>query len=243
MMVRNWGMTPDRFHGRARKWAEAAFAEAFETPVRALPPAPELLDTTEATEATATTEASQLEPRHEDAQDAQDAWIDLLERFFALEPTPGHFYTVRPRDTPETIARDALRTVTSRPTRHMVNEYIWCFSAAEFNLERYGSRSTSKSFTSRWLVPGLGLGLRAAFLPRNADAFELMVEGWNVPRTVDDQGNRVDDDAGSMGTIWLPAVDGDAAKQGRVRCDLSHYDAETPIEPPRDIVSRLQEAA
>jgi hypothetical protein len=53
----------------------------------------------------------------------------------------------------------------------------------------------------------------------------------------------VDDDAGSLGTIWLPAVDDDAAKQGRVRCDLSHYDAETPIEPPRDIVSRLQEVA
>ncbi len=228
MMVLEWGMTPDRFHGRARAWAEAASAER----APALPPA--------------------AEPTPDDlGGDAPCVELDgldaLLECYFASEARPGNFYSVQPGDTPETIAREALASV-GEPTKQALLDYIWCFSGGRYNLHRYGTRSTTRSrtgqsFSAQWVVPGIGKGLRGAFLPRNADAVELMARGLSVPRTIDEEAVRVVDDATSLGTIWLPPVCADQLDEGIVTCaPYSYEDGSSALEPPPRLLYRLREA-
>ncbi len=167
----------------------------------------------------------------------------MLEHYFATDETPGRFYAVQPGDTPETIARAALTLIGStRPSRQQILDYIYCFTSATYNLDHYGSTSTSLSFPAKWKVPGLGLGLRAAFLPRNADAIDLMTHGLPVPRTVDEQGRPTNAEASSHGTIWLPPVDPERLPDGVVTCEGFSYTCGTSGLEPDPALLRLLEA-
>lgn len=219
-MVVDWGMAPELFHGRARRWAAEARARNG-TRQASLSPAP-------------TTDLVVVE----------DGLQALLERYIAAVPSACHFYAICPGDTPQTIGKAVLHQVGGvEPAPELVDEYVWCFSAASYNLQRYGSRSTSNSYPARWIVPGLGLGLRAAFLPRNADAIDLLAHGRAVPRTVDERGVRVVDDACHYGTLWLPAVCPDELASRVVTCaPLPHPDGSVSLEPPPALLAQLEAA-
>lgn len=185
------------------------------------------------------------EPEPEPERTAAHASLEeLLEHYFDAEETPGRFYTIQPGDTPETIARAVLSKLVERPTRQQILDYIHVFSSCSYNLDRYGSRSTSLSFPAKWCVPGLGLGLRAAFLPRNADAIDQMAAGLPVPRTVDDQGRPLDPEASSHGTVWLCPVDPERLRdEGVVTCEGFAYECGTSqLEPDPMLLHRLEAA-
>ncbi len=186
-----------------------------------------------------------FEPELDLIEDEVDRLGALLDRFCLLSPIGGHFYPVGAGDTPETIARAVLSQIVERPTREQILDYIHLFSSCAYNLERYGTRSTSMSFPSKWCVPGLAMGLRAAFRPVNADAFDLMASGLTVPRTCDSQARPTDPDASSYGMPWLvPVCPERLSTQGIVTCEGYAWSCGTSqIEPPPQLMALLRGAA
>lgn len=162
-----------------------------------------------------------------------DPFDRLLVQLFDPDPRGGAFYQIRTGDTPETVARAVLQSV-GRYTKANVLDYIHVFSSSRYNLDRYGSPSTSRSFDAAWLVPGIGQGLRAAFLPRNADALEAIAHRRLPRRTTDARtGEGTDPNADQLGVIWLPPVSADDLAQGRVTCAHRTWDdGSSSIEPP-----------
>lgn len=165
--------------------------------------------------------------------------VDDIDAQTSDVPRPGYFYTLQPGDTPLGVARRALECLGS-VTAAMVVDYWYSISSSRFNLGRYGTPSTSKRFPRRLLVPGLGLGLRVAFLPRNADAIACFRRDRLPPRTVDDDGVALGGGE-SRGTLWFPPVDDELLADGIVTCNTySWHDQSSTIEPDPDLMERLR---
>ena len=164
---------------------------------------------------------------------------------FSSTPRPGWFYQLEPRDTPLGIARAVLEHVQRnsripiRVTGAHCLDYWHTVSSGRYNLRTYGSPSTSRRFPARLLVPGAGLGLRPAFLPRHADARACFAAGRLPPRTVDQQGASIGG-GDCLGALWLPPVDDQALAHGEVSCAaLSWADGSSTIDPDPDFLGRM----
>lgn len=167
----------------------------------------------------------------------------LLAAFVADDPTPNHFYQVQEGDTLPDVAAAALRTIVARPTREQIRQYIFCISSGpRWNVRTYATPSTSKSFGSDLLVPGKGFGLRVAFLPRNDDALDAMLEDGRLPQmTTDPRTGAPSGDFGQFGLLWLPPVDPEALGAGEVTCaPYSWSDGSSTIDPPPELLALLR---
>ena len=93
------------------------------------------------------------------------------------EPMPGKLYQVQFRDRPADLARTIIRRSANvaNPTAAQVDQYMHLLAAGSYNGELYGTHSHSNTYPDRWLVPGLGRGLRAAWLTRNLDALDCLL--------------------------------------------------------------------
>ena len=171
---------------------------------------------------------------------------ELLREHLAVDARPGTFYQVTASDTPETIARAALRTVGDATDKATL-DYIYCFTSSTWNLKLYGGPSTSNRFPFRWKVPGFGQGLRAAFLPRNAPAVSLMGSGVLPYRTVHEKDSTHLDGAegnAAYGLIWLPPVSREQLKLGVVTCAHRTWDdGSSTIDPNPELLLEMAEAA
>lgn len=174
--------------------------------------------------------------------ETRDPFHALLEKLFHADPEGGSFYALQAGDTPETVARAVLSRV-GRFTKQNVIDYIHCVSSSRWNLDRYGSPSTSRTYPRDWLVPGFGKGLRAAFLPRNADALEAIAHGRLPPRTIDPRTGAPLSDLEHLGVLWLPPVDPHALREGRVTCaHQSWSDGSSSIDPPPEFIAFMEAA-
>lgn len=211
-----------------RRRSSRAIAPARDSPVLQPPPLPP--------------RPPPVEPLPEVEQTRLD---ELLEQYFAIDSEPGNFYQVVATDTFEGVARAALKTVIPNPTDAQILAYIHCISAGPYNLDKYGSPSTSKVFPQQWLVPGLGQGLRAAFLPRNADGVAAFGAGLMPVRTVDPKTARGITSDSAYGLIWLPPVSAeDLEGAGVVTCaPFSYDDGSSTIDPDPELLSLLTKEA
>lgn len=165
---------------------------------------------------------------------------ELLDLHLASEPTPGKFYQVQAGDTPEFVLRAALEDVGTHREGHLV-DYLYCVVSSPWNLDLYGTPSTSRSYPQRFLVPGIGLGVRAAFLPRNAEALAMMRQGLSPSRTVDRDGRATDDSAQAFGLLWLPPVCPECLDvDDQITCaPFSWEDGTSTINPDPELLALL----
>ncbi len=178
-----------------------------------------------------------------DADDRLGRLDELLALYFAIGTTPGTFCLVDPDATPETIARAALASVGPF-TESQVLDYVYCFTSSPWNLALYGGPSTSKRYPRRWIIPGFGQGVRAAFLPRNADALEMMANGVIPPRAVDESTAKALTESVSYGLLGLPPICPEQRALGVVTCaPFSWDDGSSTIDPDPEFIGLLEMAA
>jgi hypothetical protein len=183
-------------------------------------------------------ETTALVPAREEA----DPFHAMLVSLFDADPRGGAFYAIQEGDTPETIARAVLGRVGRFRKRDVV-DYIHLMSSSSYNLERYGSPSTSNSYPSEWLVPVLAKGLRAAFLPRNADAIEAIGNRRLPTRVIDPRTGMANGEGSSLAVLWLPPVSPDALREGTVTCShRSWSDGSSSIDPPPEFFAFMEAA-
>ncbi len=183
-------------------------------------------------------ESTALVPVREES----DPFVAMLEALFDGMPTGGHFYAVDQGDTPETIARSVLASVGKFRKRDVL-DYIHLMSSSRFNLDRYGSPSTSNTYPSEWLVPVVAKGLRAAFLPRNADAIAAIGNRRLPARAIDPRTGMSKGDGDHLGVLWLPPVSPEALREGMVTCShRSWSDGSSSIEPPPEFFAFMEAA-
>lgn len=164
----------------------------------------------------------------------------LLDELLAEAPRNGHLYQIGRGDTVESIARAVLDDMGDGWTEQMLLDYIHCISSGPYNLGRYGTPSTTKSFPKKWLAPGIGRGLRVAFMPRNQDALALLRVGI-LPRMVVDPRTgapRGGDDNIHYGLIWLPPIDPTDFAVGIISCaPYSWEDGSSTIDPDPELLA------
>jgi hypothetical protein len=132
---------------------------------------------------------------------------EILRDLVSDDPQGGRLYLVQWRDRASAIFRDALATCGIAATSAQIDAYAHLCAAGRWNRELYGSRGTSRTYPARWLCPGLGLGLRSAFLPRNQDALGFMLADRAPMCVIDRASGAAMSPAVSYGLIWLPPVD------------------------------------
>ena len=167
---------------------------------------------------------------------------DLLNEFISDEPRPGFFYQIRKNDSLSKITRKALNTISSHSNQARLS-YIHCLeSGPQWNMRLYGTPTHSKTFPKYFLVPGKNTGVRVAFLPRNADAHALMLQGAEPDMTVDKTtAESLGGGNNSYGLLWLPPVDGDSLAAGDPTCaPFSWDDLSSTIDPPPQLLDLLQ---
>jgi hypothetical protein len=156
----------------------------------------------------------------------------LLERYVTDDPTPNAFYQVQPGDTPIGVASAALGADADAQA---VTEYLMCIaSGPNWNMPLYGTPSTSKKYPASLLVPGVQIGVRVAFLPRNEDALGLMLKERSPRMSVHAQTGESLLPGDSYGLLWLPPVADDFSCAG-----YSWEDGSSAIDPPPAILERL----
>ncbi len=162
---------------------------------------------------------SAMPPPDED-EDEDLARIDeLLFDLIKLSPSTGILYPIHKGDTMSNVIKRALDTV-GPSTDRMRQEYAWGVVSGAYNRDTYGTPSTSKSYPSTYLAPGVGSGIRVAFLQRNEDAIVAMRSGQMPQMTVDPRtGAPQVKEERSRGLIWLPPVDADRFAEGIVTCE------------------------
>lgn len=166
----------------------------------------------------------------------------LLVDLVADDAKPGGLYRVQWTDNVWDVADRAL-SVVGPHTKGDVLEYIHCMSAGDFNRTQFGTESTSRRYPNKYLVPGLGIGLRVAFMPRNQDGIDQMLAG-NLPRmVVDPRTGKPASAHTSYGLIWLPPVDADALAAGEVTCGGHEWpDGSSAINPDPKLLNLLEAA-
>lgn len=162
----------------------------------------------------------------------KDKVLALLEELVTDDPTPGRFYQVQPDDTPMAVALEALGPEAQAQDGV---EYLRCISSGpQWNMPLYATHSPSKQYPDAYLVPGVKLGVRAAFLPRNADALGEMIQGKMPERTVDRRTGKPYGKGSSYGLLWLPPVD------DTYSCVYEWEDGSSAIDPPPELFEELQ---
>lgn len=168
----------------------------------------------------------------------------LLERFVADDPAPGFFYQVQPGDRLPDVAAAALGRVGAF-SRRQLEQYVFCISSGpQWNVAKYGTPSVTKAFGNELLVPGLGKGVRVAFLPRNEDALDSMLQGRSPAMRVDPKSGRPRGDMfDAYGLLWLPPVDAGELSRGEISCAaFSWPDGSSSIDPPTELLVLLEAA-
>ncbi len=164
---------------------------------------------------------------------------ELLGLHVAAEPRPCKFYQLQPGDTPYTVSRRALGSVGRHTAAHVL-EYWRCVTSCQYNLGIWGGRSTTKRYPAELLAPGIGLGIRVAFLPRNEDALRAMAMGSHPQVCVDKDGAELGLGE-SLGAPWLPHVDREALADGEVTCrTYSWGDGTSSLEPDPELIALLE---
>lgn len=140
--------------------------------------------------------------------DDEPALVELLRELVSDSPRGGAFYTVQFGDRPADFARACLRSCgIDSPTASQVDQYMHLVGAGLYNSSLYGSQSTSLVYPARWLVPGLGIGVRAAWLPRNDDALDLYLRGQRPRCTINARTGAALTPETSRGMLWAPLVE------------------------------------
>lgn len=168
---------------------------------------------------------------------------ELLYEQINLTPRPGFLYPVMTGDTMPRVVKQALDSI-GPSTDRMRQEYSWNIVSGRYNRETYGTPSSTKSYPSKYIAPGINLGIRVAFLPRNEDAIVAMRAGRLPRMTVDPRtGAPRVEGAKSRGLIWLPPVDESSFKAGIVTCK-SHLweDGSSTIDIDPELRSYLEAA-
>lgn len=165
--------------------------------------------------------------------------VEALERLAADEPLGGRLYRVQWDDTPGRVIKMALQSCDIDQTRERCTAYAHLIGAGEWNRTLYGSASSSRAYPSRWLVPGLGTGSRAAWRSRNMDAMAAIIEGGRVRCTIDRKTGAAASPWTSYGLIWLPPVtlEGWDLTTSHTQWD----DGSSTLDPPRAILERLDD--
>lgn len=135
--------------------------------------------------------------------------VEMLRELVVDEPMPGKLYQVQFRDRPADLARTIIRRSANvaNPTAAQVDQYMHLLAAGSYNGELYGTHSHSNTYPDRWLVPGLGRGLRAAWLTRNLDALDCLLRGEPLLCVVDRRTGTALTPHTSYGLIWCPPVE------------------------------------
>ncbi len=134
--------------------------------------------------------------------------VETLRDLVADEPQGGRLYLVQWRDRPGAVFREALATCGICAASPMqVEAYAHLCGAGRWNRTLYGSRGTSRSFPAAWTVPGLGVGIRSAFLPRNQDALRALLAADRPLCVIDRNTGAAMSPSVSYGLIWLPPVE------------------------------------
>lgn len=166
--------------------------------------------------------------------------LHLLALHLADEPLAGKLYTVRSGDTPDKIARRVLSQF-GRYTATQARDYWHCVSGGAFNQGRYGTYSTSKRYPAELLVPGQGMGIRAAFMRCNEDAIAAMASGFLARRGVDVKSGTPLGLGDHLGTIWLPYINPDLAASGEITCRGMDWPCGTSgLEPDPELLALME---
>ena len=174
----------------------------------------------------------------------------LLGEFISDTPRPGFFYQIKRDDTLADITRTALNTVGPHTEKARLS-YMHCLqSGPNWNLPTYGTPSVTKTFPKKYLVPGINMGVRVAFLPRNEDAHALMLQGIRAKIAVDPtKGAPLRNESPPIfpttpvhyGLLWLPPVDEDSLASGEPTCaPFSWDDDSSTIDPPPQLLELLE---
>lgn len=178
-------------------------------------------------------------PESLEARPANDPpLVGLLRALVSDEPQGACLYQVQWGDRPVVVVRKILASCgIARPTRAQVDEYFHILAGGRYNSTLYGSASSSVTYPSRWLVPGLGLGLRAAWLPRNEDALDLYLRGQAPQCVIDRRTGCATSPATSRGMIWAPPVE----LLGReITTETHQWDDGSPVlDPPLAIMESI----
>lgn len=168
----------------------------------------------------------------------------LVDDLIAANPEPGHLCAIKYGSNLSDIAKEALDTVYPGHTNQQRLHYIHCISSGpQWNLRLYGTPSTSKIFPEMYMVPGLGMGIRVAFLPRNQDAIAEVRLG-NMPRMTVDPETGAPAGGDHYGVIWLPPVDAKELKAGGMPscAPYSWADGSSTIDPDPELLGLLEAA-
>lgn len=165
---------------------------------------------------------------------------DLLDNLLAPTPKNAHLYQISRGDTVESVARAVLNDMGDGWTEQMLLDYIHCMSSGPYNLGRYGTPSTTKSFPKRFLAPGIQRGLRVAFLPRNQNALVMLRNGILPKMVVDPRTGAPRGSADDIhyGLIWLPPIDPTDFAVGIISCaPYSWEDGSSTIDPDPELLA------
>jgi hypothetical protein len=169
---------------------------------------------------------------------------ELLDEFVSDTPRPGFFYQIRGADTLASVSRDALDSIGPH-AKSARTSYMHCLqSGPNWNMRLYGTKSTTKSFPKENLVPGKGIGILVAFLPRNMDAHARMLRGELPTMTVDKKDGKplsVPSPFVDRGLVWFPPVDEESLAEGEPTCaPFSWDDGSSTIDPPPQLLELLE---
>lgn len=177
-------------------------------------------------------------------EDRLERIAELLDDNLSFRPRPGYFYPIVKGDTMKSVARRALETL-GPCTEATIVSYIHSIGSGQYNIGRYGTRSTTKSFPATYLVPCIKQGIRVAFQPRNVDAVAAMREG-TMPKMVVDQKTGAPLPGSCYhhyGLIWLPPVDAKPFEDGIITCaGYSWEDGSSTIDPDPELMALLEAA-
>ncbi len=160
-----------------------------------------------------------------------DELVELLRELVSDTPRGGAFYQVQFRDRPGDFIRAALASCgIDRPTAAQLDEYMHLVAGGRFNSDLHGTYSSSIIYPDRWLVPGLRMGIRTAWLPRNEDALDLYLRGGSPQCAVDRRTGVALTPATSLGLVWAPPVE---LVAGELTTEtFSWDDGSSTLDPP-----------
>jgi hypothetical protein len=166
---------------------------------------------------------------------------DVLSDLLSDYPLPGKLYLIKTGDNLSTITRKALNNLSSGAGdvgSARMAYLLDCINMSSWNRDKYGSTRANTNFPKAYFTNGLGLA--AAFLPRNADAIAAILAGKNPPRTIKPNGDAAGGGS-KFGLLWLPpVVKTDLEKFGKPTCAGTQWqDGSSTIDPPPDLLHLL----
>lgn len=170
--------------------------------------------------------------------------IEVISDLILDYPLPGHFYQVKKGDSLSSLVRQALNNFVAgagEKSQSRLNYMKICMNTGEkWNKKLYGSTRTTNIFPAMYLTNGIGLA--AAFLPRNAHVLQAVANGKMPARTILPNGNKIAGADGSeLGLLWFPPVaKEDLEQNGLVTCaPFTWDDGSSTIDPPPQLLNLL----